>query len=217
MIDMAAAYSVFANGGKRAVPFAAIEIRNSRGDSIYRRDTDGPAYEQVIPAKTIAEMNNILKEVVNGGTARAAQLNGVVAAGKTGTTNAYRDAWFDGFTGNYVCTVWFGNDDDTSMNNMTGGSLPARTWHEIMAYAHQGIELKNPYGVTEIPPISVSAAAKANEKGAQQRPATLSRRSSEAIMGVEAQLRAASEKLQAARSTPGRGAAVIGAGSGRIE
>ena len=217
MIDMAAAYSVFANGGKRAVPFAAIEIRNSRGDSIYRRDTDGPAYEQVIPAKTIAEMNNILKEVVNGGTARAAQLNGVVAAGKTGTTNAYRDAWFDGFTGNYVCTVWFGNDDDTSMNNMTGGSLPARTWHEIMAYAHQGIELKNPYGVTEIPPISASAAAKANERGAQQRPATLSRKSSEAIMSVEAQLRAANDKMQAARSTPGRGAAVIGAGPGRIE
>ena len=71
----------------------------------------------------------------------------MTAAGKTGTTNAYRDAWFDGFTGNYVCTVWFGNDDSTSMNNMTGGSLPARTWHEIMAYAHQGIELKNPYGV----------------------------------------------------------------------
>ena len=217
MIDMAAAYSVFANGGKRAPPFAAIEIRNSRGDTIYRRDTDGPAYEQVIPADKIAEMNNLLKEVVAGGTARAAQLDGVVAAGKTGTTNAYRDAWFDGFTGNYVCTVWFGNDDDTSMNNMTGGSLPARTWHEIMAYAHQGIELKNPYGVSEIPPISASAAARANEQGAQRRPATLSRRSGEAIMNVEAQLRAATEKMRAARAVPGRGAAVIGVGAGQIE
>ncbi len=217
MIDMAAAYSVFANGGKRAHPFAAIEIRNSRGDTIYRRDTDGPAYEQVIPADKIAEMNNLLKEVVTGGTARAAQLDGVVAAGKTGTTNAYRDAWFDGFTGNYVCTVWFGNDDDTSMNNMTGGSLPAKTWHEIMAYAHQGIELKNPYGVKEIPPISASAAAKANERGAQQRPTTLSRKSSEAIESVEAQLRSAGEKLRAARAIPGRGAAIVGAGSGRIE
>ena len=217
MIDMAAAYSVFANGGKRAHPFAAIEIRNSHGDTIYRRDTDGPAYEQVIPADKIAEMNNLLKEVVTGGTARAAQLDGVVAAGKTGTTNAYRDAWFDGFTGNYVCTVWFGNDDDTSMNNMTGGSLPAKTWHEIMAYAHQGIELKNPHGVKEIPPISASAAAKASERGAQQRPATLSSKSSEAIASVEAQLRAAGEKLRAARAIPGRGAAVIGVGSGRIE
>jgi hypothetical protein len=86
-----------------------------------------------------------------------------------------------------------------------------------MAYAHQGIELKNPYGVKEIPPISASAAAKANERGAQQRPTTLSRKSSEAIESVEAQLRSAGEKLRAARAIPGRGAAVIGAGSGRIE
>ena len=217
MIDMAAAYSVFANGGKRAPAFAAIEIRNSRGDTIYRRDVDGPAYEQVIPADKIAEMNNLLKEVVNGGTARAAQLDGVVAAGKTGTTNAYRDAWFDGFTGNYVCTVWFGNDDDTSMNNMTGGSLPARTWHEIMAYAHQGIELKNPYGVTEIPPISAAAAARANESAATQRPATLSRRSSQTIQDIEALLRAALDRRRSASAVPGRGAAMTDPGAGRIE
>ena len=217
MIDMAAAYSVFANGGKRAHPFAAIEIRNSHGDTIYRRDTDGPAYEQVIPADKIAEMNNLLKEVVTGGTARAAQLDGVVAAGKTGTTNAYRDAWFDGFTGNYVCTVWFGNDDDTSMNNMTGGSLPAKTWHEIMAYAHQGIELRNPYGVTEKPPISASAAAKATEAAATQRPATLSQRASQAIQDIEALLRAAIDKRRAASATPGRGAAIVSAPAGRIE
>jgi len=162
-------------------------------------------------------MNNLLKEVVTGGTARAAQLDGVVAAGKTGTTNAYRDAWFDGFTGNYVCTVWFGNDDDTSMNNMTGGSLPARTWHDIMAYAHQGIELRNPYGVTEIPPISAAAAARASESAATQRPASLSRRASEAIQEIEALFRAASEKRRAAIAAPGRGAAILTAPAGRIE
>ena len=126
MIDMVSAYGVFANGGKRAPAFAAIEVQNSRGDVIYRRDRDGPPLTQVIPADKIAEMNNMLKEVVAAGTAQAAKLDGVVAAGKTGTTNAYKDAWFDGFTGNYVCTVWFGNDDSTSMNNMTGGTLPAR-------------------------------------------------------------------------------------------
>ncbi len=217
MIDMAAAYSVFANGGKRAPAYAAIEIRNSRGDSIYRRDMDGPAYEQVIPADKIAEMNNLLKEVVNGGTARAAQLDGVVAAGKTGTTNAYRDAWFDGFTGNFVCTVWFGNDDDTSMNNMTGGSLPARTWHEIMAYAHQGIELKNPYGVTEIPPISASAAARANVAEASRRPASLSRRAEEAIRDIERLLRAASDRTRTLSAAPGRGASIMNLRDGRIE
>ncbi len=217
MIDMASAYAAFANGGKRAPPFAAIEIRNSRGDTIYRRDVDGPAYEQVIPADKIAEMNNLLKEVVNGGTARAAQLDGVVAAGKTGTTNAYRDAWFDGFTGNYVCTVWFGNDDDTSMNNMTGGTLPAKTWHEIMAYAHQGIELKNPYGVTEIPPISSSAAARASEASAPQRPATLSRRTSQAIQDVATLFRAARDKRSGASPAPGRGASIVRVGADSIE
>ena len=148
LIDMAAVYAVFANGGHRAPPYAAIEIRNSRGDTLYRRDRDGPLLTQIIPADKIADMNNMLKEVVAAGTARAAQLEGVTAAGKTGTTNAYRDAWFDGFTGNYVGIIWFGNDDSTSMNNMTGGSLPAQTWHEIMAFAHQNIELRNPYGVS---------------------------------------------------------------------
>jgi penicillin-binding protein 1A len=84
----------------------------------------------------------MMSKVVEEGTARRAILDGIKAAGKTGTTNAYRDAWFVGFTGNFVCGVWFGNDDYTTMNQMTGGSLPAQTWHEIMAYAHQGVELK---------------------------------------------------------------------------
>ena len=194
MIDMASANAVFANGGKKAYAFAAVEIRNSKGDVIYRRDRDGPAYEQVIPADKIAIMNNMLKEVVSGGTARAAMLEGVVAAGKTGTTNSYRDAWFNGFTGNYVCTVWFGNDDDTSMNNMTGGTLPAKTWHEIMAYAHQGIELKNPYGVNDgvTAPATLASASpqgKSGDLGAPQRPATLSRRSAEALGGIETIMR----------------------------
>ena len=220
MIDMASAYAAFSNGGKRVPPYAAVEIRNSRGDTIYRHDRDAPPPQQVIPAEKIAEMNNLLKEVVANGTARAAQLEGVVAAGKTGTTKAYRDAWFDGFTGNYICTVWFGNDDDTSMNNMTGGTLPARTWHEIMAYAHQGIELKNPYGITDTPPpISSSvAASKPGELGAPQRPATLSRRSNEAIMGIEEMIRAAaSDKKRADGLGPPRGNVSFVSGAGRIE
>ena len=188
MIDMASAYAVFANGGKRATAFAATEIRNSHGDVIYRHERDAGVGEQIMPADKMAEMNNLLKEVVTGGTATAARLDGVVAAGKTGTTNAYRDAWFDGFTGNYVCTVWFGNDDNSSMNNMTGGSLPARTWKEIMAYAHQGIELKNPYGVSDAAPKVAAAApipGSSGDLGRPQRPATLSRQSSETLGAIE--------------------------------
>ena len=89
----------------------------------------------------------MMNKVVEEGTAGAPCSTGIKAAGKTGTTNAYRDAWFVGYTGNYVGGVWFGNDDYTSTNRMTGGSLPAQTWHEIMTYAHQGIELKTVPGL----------------------------------------------------------------------
>jgi penicillin-binding protein 1A len=218
MIDMVSAYGAFANGGKRVPPYAAIEIRNSHGETIYRHDRDAPPLQQAIPADKIAEMNNLLKMVVQAGTARAAQLPGVVAAGKTGTTNAYRDAWFDGFTGNYVCTVWFGNDDDSSMNNMTGGALPARTWHEIMAYAHQGIELKNPYGVDDVAPLNVAGVGITQKSGGDappQRPATLSRQANEALSGIEETIRAAGQGKRADLSGPTRGAVTVIAGDGK--
>jgi penicillin-binding protein 1A len=73
----------------------------------------------------------------------------VITAGKTGTTNGYKDAWFVGYSGNLVGGIWFGNDDSSETNNMTGGSLPAMTWKEIMSFAHQGLELKQIPGVPE--------------------------------------------------------------------
>ncbi len=88
-------------------------------------------------------------------------LNGVRIAGKTGTTNAHRDAWFVAFTGNYVAGIWFGNDDYQSMQRMTGGSLPAMTWQAIMTYAHQGVEVRDISGApsrTRRRPTSRSSA-----------------------------------------------------------
>ena len=184
MIDMAAVYAVFANGGYRAVPHAALEVRNSQGRIIYRRDRDGPQPERIFPADKIVDMNQMMKEVVAAGTARAAQLPGVIAAGKTGTTNAYRDAWFDGYTGNFVGSVWFGNDDSSSMNNMTGGSLPARTWQAIMSLAHQGVELKNPYGLSG-PAPALAMDRSREDRSTPVRPSILSRRTSEAILELE--------------------------------
>jgi penicillin-binding protein 1A len=145
-------------------------------------------------------LNNMMKEVVNAGTARAAILPGVQAAGKTGTTNAYKDAWFNGYTGNFVAAVWFGNDDSTSMRNMTGGSLPARTWREIMEFAHQGVELKNPYGVNaparDTTPVASIAPQGFAALGKPQKPETLSRRSSETLAGIEALMRASVVSLK---------------------
>ena len=142
VVDMASAYCTFANGGLRAPPYAAVEIANSRGEVIYRHDRDAPPLRRIVPADTIETMDSMLMQVVLAGTGRRAQLDNIEVAGKTGTTNGYKDAWFIGFTGNYVGAIWFGNDDDTPMNNMTGGTLPAATWHDVMAYAHQGIDLK---------------------------------------------------------------------------
>jgi penicillin-binding protein 1A len=100
---------------------------------------------------------------------------------------------------------------------MTGGSLPAKTWHEIMAYAHQGVELKNPYGVTQVPRASAKAPAIAQDAAANQRPASLSRRSGEAIRDLESQFRAAIEKGRAQSAVPGRGASIMTLRDGRIE
>jgi penicillin-binding protein 1A len=133
---------MFPNLGKANAPHAVLEVRSGAGELIWRWDRDGKKPVQVLTPQVAMDMNMMMSHVVEEGTARRAQLDGIKSAGKTGTTNAYRDAWFVGFTGNFVCGVWFGNDDYKVMNQMTGGSLPAQTWHDIMAYAHQGIELK---------------------------------------------------------------------------
>ena len=151
MIDMVGANALLANGGKRATPYAAIEIRNSAGEVIYTHDANGTPPVQVLPADKVAEMNNIMTHVLTEGTGRAAQIPGLVISGKTGTTNGPTNAWFNAFTGNLVGSVWFGNDDNSSMTgNMQGGALPAQTWRAIMVYAHQGLETKPPFGV---PPV----------------------------------------------------------------
>jgi penicillin-binding protein 1A len=159
MIDMVAANAVLANGGKRVTPYAAITIRNSSGAVIYTRAADAPTPVQVIPADKIAEMNNIMTHVLTEGTGRGAQIPGLTISGKTGTTNGPTNAWFNAFTGNLVGSVWFGNDDNTSMTAaMQGGALPAQTWRAIMAYAHEGIEPKPPYGVEPVAKAPVAVA-----------------------------------------------------------
>ena len=153
VLDHTGGYTMFANLGKAQTPHALLEVRSGAGELIWRWDRDGKKPVQVIPPQVAVDMVGMMTKVVEEGTARRAILDGIRAAGKTGTTNAYRDAWFVGFTGNFVCGVWFGNDDYKVMHQMTGGSLPAQTWHEIMAYAHQGVELR------PIPGIGRSGAA----------------------------------------------------------
>ncbi len=149
VIDMASAYAAFANGGKRVPPYAIVEARSGRGDIVYSHDRDGVRPVQVVPPQDVATLNGMLTHVVSEGTGTRARLDNVTVAGKTGTTNGFRDAWFSGFTGNLVATVWYGNDDDTSMDKMTGGMLPAMTWHDIMVFAHRGLVPRSPFGVDD--------------------------------------------------------------------
>jgi penicillin-binding protein 1A len=163
-----------------------------------------------------------MNKVVEEGTGKRAMLDNIKVAGKTGTTNGYKDAWFIGYTGNYVAAVWYGNDDDTSMNNMTGGTLPAATWHDIMAYAHTGIDLKPIPGLPAAAsgPIVASAPSPgtpAPDAGAVQRPATLSHAASDILGGIEDLIRSAGGKRADAAVAPTLALAQPGAGPARRE
>jgi penicillin-binding protein 1A len=115
------------------------------------------------------------------------------AAGKTGTTQAYRDAWFVGFTGNYTAAVWMGNDDFTSTDRMTGGSLPAMVWQRLMTYAHQNIELKPiPYldnTMPETPAKVASDADKTSPDLASERPRALTTATGQLLRDLAEQFR----------------------------
>src|SRR5262245_17791968 len=189
VLDHTGAYSIFPNLGKAMMPHAILEVRSGAGELIWRWDRDGKKPVQVLTPQVAMDMNMMMSKVVEEGTARRAILDGIRAAGKTGTTNAYRDAWFVGFTGNMICGVWFGNDDYTTMHQMTGGSLPAMTWHEIMAYAHQGIELKPIPGLgPQAPSVSRPVVAEGKKDGdvAPSRPnSVLTKRGADALVRVE--------------------------------
>jgi penicillin-binding protein 1A len=209
VLEHTSGFTAFPNRGKPSVPHAIIEVRSGAGDVVWRFDRDAKKPEQVLRPQVASEMNVIMNQVVEAGTGKRAMLEGVKAAGKTGTTNAYRDAWFVGYTGNYVAGVWFGNDDYSPTNRMTGGSLPAMTWKQIMAYAHQGVEAKPIPGVAPFPASvtqQVAAANGENGNGDATRPAVLSRRAVEVLQRLERRL---DDALRAAGAPAG--AAVPGA------
>jgi penicillin-binding protein 1A len=196
VLDMAAGYSAFANAGRKSAPYAIMEAYNSRGELVYRRDRDGPRAEQIMSRQVAEDMNWLLSKVPEEGTGRRAALPGIRSAGKTGTTSAYRDAWYVGYTGNLTTAVWFGNDDFSPMADMTGGTLPAMAWHEIMTYAHQGQELRAIPGVLPMDattpaktPAAVANRAPGFEIVTPTRPQQLSRKASQTLQNIDGQMR----------------------------
>lgn len=135
VMDLTGVYATFANGGRESNPYTVLEISRPDGQLLYSRAGNLVPARQMIDSYQVEDLNFMLSRVVEAGTGRRAKLDFADVAGKTGTTQAYRDAWFVGFTSKLVTGIWFGNDDYSSMNRVTGGSLPAQTWHQFMVKA----------------------------------------------------------------------------------
>lgn len=135
LLELTGAYAVLANRGFPAWPYGILEIRDGRGKLLYRRSGAGAG--RLVQPREVAALQTMLSDVVSSGTGRAARLKRP-AAGKTGTSQEFRDAWFVGFTAELVAGVWLGNDNASSMKKVTGGSLPARLWKEFMTKALKG-------------------------------------------------------------------------------
>ena len=135
LLEMTAAYAVFANGGTGVWAHGITEIRTKGGDVVYRRAGGGPG--RVVSPENAAAMSRMLAGVIKSGTGKAAAI-GRPAAGKTGTSQDFRDAWFIGYTADLITGIWMGNDNGKPMKRVTGGGAPARLWSKVMSLAHAG-------------------------------------------------------------------------------
>ena len=140
LLEMTGAFAHMPNKGIKVVPYAIMEIHTRAGAELYKRQE--PAQEQVLANGTVQMMNYMLLDVVRRGTGVKAGLGARPAAGKTGTSQDFKDAWFIGFTNQLVAGVWVGNDDNKSMKKVTGGEIPARIWHGFMTNAMQGLPVE---------------------------------------------------------------------------
>ena len=144
LTELVGAYAPFANGGLGVSPHVVsphvvTRIRTGEGKVLYLRPSD--QLGQVIEPRHVAMMNTMMQETLLSGTARKAEIPGWTAAGKTGTSQDFRDAWFIGYTANLVTGVWLGNDDNLPTRKATGGGLPVEVWTRFMKVAHQGVPI----------------------------------------------------------------------------
>ncbi len=136
-LELVSAYAPFANGGFAAAPHVIERVRGADGKTLYARATQ--ALGRIVDARHVAMMNGMMHETLVSGTARHADLPGWAAAGKTGTSQDFRDAWFVGYTAHLVAGVWLGNDDNSPTRKAVGGGLPVEIWSRFMKAGHQGV------------------------------------------------------------------------------
>ena len=141
LLEMTGAYAGILNGGSSVKPYGLVDLR-LQGDDQPLMDAQGGIGERVIRTEAAQELVWMMSKVVSEGTGKRAQIPGWEVAGKTGTTSSYHDAWFMGFTADYVAGVWLGYDDNTPLTGVTGSGLPAEIWRETMIRVHEGLEPK---------------------------------------------------------------------------
>jgi len=140
-LELVGAYAPFANGGFAVMPHVIARITDAKGKLLYAFPDE--QLGRVIDPRYVAMMNAMMEQTLTIGTARKASLPGWSAAGKTGTSQDFRDAWFVGYTPHLVTGVWLGNDDGAPTKHITGGSMPVEIWSRVMRAAHQGVPVAN--------------------------------------------------------------------------
>jgi penicillin-binding protein 1A len=150
LLELTAAYGPFANGGFGVFPFGIESIKDATGRILYQRTGGGTG--RVVAASHVGEINKMMKAVMTIGTGKKANINRAVA-GKSGTSQSFRDAWFVGYSADLVLGVWMGNDNESPMRKVSGGGLPAVLWGQIMGAALETVPPKPLPGDT--PPEAV--------------------------------------------------------------
>jgi penicillin-binding protein 1A len=131
---LVSAYAPFANDGIAVVPYIVERVRGGDGRLLYQRTPQ--SLGRVVDAQYIAMMNGMMQETLRTGTARRAAVPGWAAAGKTGTSQDFRDAWFIGYTAHLLTGIWLGNDDNSPTRRVTGSGIPVDIWNRVMRAAH---------------------------------------------------------------------------------
>ena len=149
VLELVGAYAAFANGGIAVTPHVIERVRTANGKLLYERKDDNLG--RIIEERYAGMMNAMMQETLLSGTARKAELPGWPAAGKTGTSQDFRDAWFIGYTGHLVAGVWLGNDDSSPTKKTTGGGIPVEIWSKFMKAAHQGVRVVGLPGLSNTP------------------------------------------------------------------
>jgi penicillin-binding protein 1A len=172
LLEMTGAYAGILNGGSSVTPFGLIEL-SLLGDDEPLMGTGGGIEERVIQESSARQLIWMMEKVVSQGSGRRAQFEGREIAGKTGTTQGAKDAWFIGFTGDYVAGVWMGYDDNTKLKGVTGGGLPADIWRETMQRVHANVPVK---------PLPMQAPEQLQRVNTQAEPTPTTKRSQRSVI-----------------------------------